>query len=54
MNDLKYTLADFERWLAQLAATGLTPVNQSEVERVRAALKAGGTMTVPVQTYPNG
>ena len=45
---MNFTLQDFERWLAQLAETGLTPTNPQEIERMRAILKAGGTMTAPV------
>lgn len=41
------SLVDFDRWLAQLAATGLHPSIPAEVERLRAVLAAGGTATIP-------
>lgn len=42
-----FTLADFERWLAQMNATGYRPTNPQEIERIRRALKSGATMTTP-------
>ena len=49
---MEFTLADFERWIAQMAATGYTIKNPEEVDRIRGILKAGGTMSTPVRTYP--
>lgn len=47
-----YTLADFDRWQRQLAATGYRPTNPQEIARIRQILAAGGTMTVPVKVRP--
>ena len=44
---MNFTLTDFERWLAQLEATGYRITTPDAVNKIRQALKAGGTMTVP-------
>ena len=49
---MNFTLKDFNRWVAQMEATGYFTVSPTEIERIRSILKAGGTMTVPVRTYP--
>mgnify|MGYP001589385740 CR=1 FL=1 len=49
---MNFTLEDFNRWVAQLEAAGYTNRSPEEVERIRALLKAGATMTAPVRTYP--
>lgn len=41
------TLAEFERWIAQLESTGYRVVNPESVRKIRTALRAGGTMTQP-------
>ena len=48
----QFSLADFDRWIAQMTAAGFVPTKPNEVERIRTLLKAGATMSVPVKTYP--
>lgn len=42
-----WSLADFERWLALQAALGYTVKNPEAVEKIRDAVKRGGTLTIP-------
>ena len=45
------TLKDFERWLEQTKATGynIPATSYPAIEKIRACLKAGGTMSTPIK-----